>query len=887
MRIKKISVKNCGPIKEFDEDLASLNVIYGKNEQGKSFLVEFLIKCLFTNTSNWGYLRNIESSRGKVILEGLGGREVEFSLSSRSKKEQKLEDYFEKDPRGLPPSLCRLLVVKGGEFEIVKNESGVDKNLINDILSGKRILNSIKSNISATIQNAEIEERISINKMGEGKRYYEIKERLEKVNRIIEDVTKQYEAGEIKKIEIEIKELEEKKENLLKAKRYKAYLLSEEINKLKEKIEKLPHDEKISELKNFIEEFNKREERRKSMSNELDKIKKETENLQSLERKLEKILKAKRYLAYSLANEIKQKERELEKIPEDELSGLEGDISRYNEKNNELQRKISGLSELQEKTKHYEWLKEAKEYYLKYLSTPVRFTKFIEALPYLSLLSLMIATVLFLLGQRIPGTIFMLLTSISILWYKIGIKKYLAGIKQKEEVKSISDEFKKYFGFELNNVADIVSILNEQTTDYNKIVYLKDEISRIQENIQNLKVSIQDKFKKLLGTDINEQNWLDMLSELKNKKDDISKNIEDLKKEFNKLDVDETDFVKENPGIKFEKSEFERISKEVERLRELKRQEEEKSNEFQKFNDELKDLEKEIKQAFSEIIGEEVNQHEWKRKIQEIEKKRNDTLKNMKEKEGELRGLGVSEGEYERQNPGVEFSPGKIKEIENRINELKKTRENEGEKLLNLKSEICSFTDSDISSDWNLLIEKLYLKKEEIVRELNEVESNIIAGKLVSETIEELLREENEKIVEVMNSEEVKKLLLTLTKRYNKLSFDDDGNLLVSSDYETFPLKDLSTGAKEQVILALRMGFAKIVMGEDHAFLILDDAFQHSDYERRPILVESLVDLAKAGWQVIYLTMDDNIKELFDEKAKKLKNRYKKIELQTTSYNIA
>jgi uncharacterized protein YhaN len=51
-------------------------------------------------------------------------------------------------------------------------------------------------------------------------------------------------------------------------------------------------------------------------------------------------------------------------------------------------------------------------------------------------------------------------------------------------------------------------------------------------------------------------------------------------------------------------------------------------------------------------------------------------------------------------------------------------------------------------------------------------------------------------------------------------------------------------------------------------FLKKQDAFQHSDYDRRPRLIDQLFTLANEGWQIIYLTMDDNIRELFREKGK-------------------
>ena len=72
-------------------------------------------------------------------------------------------------------------------------------------------------------------------------------------------------------------------------------------------------------------------------------------------------------------------------------------------------------------------------------------------------------------------------------------------------------------------------------------------------------------------------------------------------------------------------------------------------------------------------------------------------------------------------------------------------------------------------------------------------------------------------------------------------------------------------------MLALRIGFSSKLLKKDTLFLILDDAFQHSDWERRETLVKILADIAKNGWQIIYLTMDDHIKGLFDKVGSKFK----------------
>jgi uncharacterized protein YhaN len=52
-------------------------------------------------------------------------------------------------------------------------------------------------------------------------------------------------------------------------------------------------------------------------------------------------------------------------------------------------------------------------------------------------------------------------------------------------------------------------------------------------------------------------------------------------------------------------------------------------------------------------------------------------------------------------------------------------------------------------------------------------------------------------------------------------------------------------------------------------FLVLDDAFQHADWERRERLMDEVIRLGKKGWQILYLTMDDHIRDLFHDRGVK------------------
>ena len=151
----------------------------------------------------------------------------------------------------------------------------------------------------------------------------------------------------------------------------------------------------------------------------------------------------------------------------------------------------------------------------------------------------------------------------------------------------------------------------------------------------------------------------------------------------------------------------------------------------------------------------------------------------------------------------------------------------------------------------------------------------------VNTAIEEFREEEDAGITDGLKRDELTKPLQALTAgRYNRIKQDEESGLVcVTDEDEEYPLADTSTGAQEQILLALRIGFASIVMEGQTAFLILDDAFQHSDWDRRKNLIAEILRLVKTGWQVFYFAMDDHIRDLFLEAGGELGNRFRSLEL--------
>ena len=153
VRIAEIKVESVGPLPSFTMTPAILNLIYGHNECGKTYLVEFIIRSLFKNTSSWE-LRDIAIERGQIQVAGLGEKPVAFTLTG---KKRKLEDYLHDSNPNLPVNLPRLLVVRGADLKIVHDDNrSTDRIVFRDYLSGAETLDGIEKNIKPTVRKATI-----------------------------------------------------------------------------------------------------------------------------------------------------------------------------------------------------------------------------------------------------------------------------------------------------------------------------------------------------------------------------------------------------------------------------------------------------------------------------------------------------------------------------------------------------------------------------------------------------------------------------------------------------------------------------------------------------------------------------------------------------------
>lgn len=859
IRIKEINIDNLGPIKPGRYQFNNINLIYSNNEGGKSLLVEFILRSLFSKKSIWGYNREI--GNGKIIVSGINDKSISYSPASKDK----LDKYFEKKLNTFQTSLTKLLIIKSGETNINEGPQGIDVNTLKELLSSKNTLDKIDSKIQKTIQNANFTNNfINIDNTGEGKTYKDLKDtQLQKINQLINKLNDN-KINEELKLKNEIEELKVKKENLLKAKKYKAFELFIKKQKLENELNDYP-DYKLEELKKKLNDYAKFKENIDKLENDSKNISEEIKKFKNVRVDYEKQLNAKRNKAYKLDNQIKEITLKLSKISDDDLNKLDNKIINYKEKLIDYQNNAKELETLEEKNKDFNWVKNIEKNYYDLKQNAYNQT--------VSITYLIIAAIVFISGlvvsivskNIIIGSVIMLLGFGFSIYFSFNLRKLLKNKAKNDELERLQNSFKEKFKNELDD-AYLATLISE--LDVSKLIdRVKDEQTKLLNEINRLKAEIENQLFQIFSKNIDEADWLIELNNYKQERNKDNNTLNSLKLELAKLAVDVTDYYTNDIDEEYNSSKLLDLQNKLKDLDNLEKQLNNIELDLKNENDKLDKVKAEIRKVF-DSLNIQIPENEWKDKLDDLINTTTKIKNDINAIAGELNGLGIDPDDFITEDPGIKFDPTHLLNLENLINDKSNQLKELEKENLDYKGEIANITGLSTKDDWNTLIDQLYAKQNEILNQLKHQESFIIAGILVHQAISELLRAEDEHIQNSINSPNFSDLLFEITGKYKNLTIDDDGKILISSDTAEYKLQDLSTGTKEQVLFALRVTLAEKIL-DDKAFFILDDAFQHSDYDRRPKLIDQVFSLADRGWQIIYLTMDEHIRDVFTNKGVK------------------
>lgn len=280
-------------------------------------------------------------------------------------------------------------------------------------------------------------------------------------------------------------------------------------------------------------------------------------------------------------------------------------------------------------------------------------------------------------------------------------------------------------------------------------------------------------------------------------------------------------------------------------------------------------------------VSEEPFIPKWREQISLRKTHLKDLLESQKSKERELDRLNVPEGDYLQEGSEIGWDQKLASELEKRLRDQVERQHQSQIELGQLKTEVAAVTEV-LSGDWEELIGSLEEKIVETEKEYKEITAEIIAKICVVSTVRELQEKEDELITENLKNPEFTLDIQQISgNRFSGFSWDGGNLKLAQSGTESLSQEFLSTGTKEQVMIALRLLFSRHYLDGEPGFLLLDDAFQNSDWDRRADMVDHLIELVRSsGWQFFYFTMDDHLRDLFRSKAAVIPDDFQYYELE-------
>ncbi len=286
MEINKLKINNYGKLKEKEIELKKgINLIYGKNEAGKSTLLNFITNCFYGISKNKNGKEISDFERYTPwIGEEFSGK-LEYKLDNQEKFEI-YRDFRKKNPK-----------IFNEQMEDISKEFNIDKNKGNEFFYEQTKVDEALFLSTILVNQNEVklekqEQNILIQKIanlvGTGEDNVSFKRAIDRIDRrkLDEIGTERSREKPINILEKEIQKLEQEKSELEKYQDIK-YEIEEDKNKLNEEIEKLENENKnLKEIKLIYE--NKKIEKEK-INLKIDLKNENKEKINIIKNKIEKI----------------------------------------------------------------------------------------------------------------------------------------------------------------------------------------------------------------------------------------------------------------------------------------------------------------------------------------------------------------------------------------------------------------------------------------------------------------------------------------------------------------------------------------------------------------------------------------------------------------------
>jgi len=133
----------------------------------------------------------------------------------------------------------------------------------------------------------------------------------------------------------------------------------------------------------------------------------------------------------------------------------------------------------------------------------------------------------------------------------------------------------------------------------------------------------------------------------------------------------------------------------------------------------------------------------------------------------------------------------------------------------------------------------------------------------IIDILQQIAQEDKQKIASLFGAESlISQHFQQITdQRYQLVEFDQEQSKIMVHNTQGKPIdpKKLSAGTYDQLYFAIRLGLAQKLL-DGPGFFIMDDPFLKSDQGRLQKQLQMLLDLTEQGWQIIYFSAKDEVK---------------------------
>ncbi|MCG2791047.1 MAG: AAA family ATPase [Actinomycetia bacterium] len=367
----------------------------------------------------------------------------------------------------------------------------------------------------------------------------------------------------------------------------------------------------------------------------------------------------------------------------------------------------------------------------------------------------------------------------------------------------------------------------------------------------------------------------------------LAKEFERIKLNLSKYGLDAKDMGEILSNIQKFNEEYDKKNSEIQDIKRKKENLEGKINELR--NTAIPNIDKKMKDAGDKIdeikiksgeksLGEYTEKIKSKHKLERLIEEQKSVLESHFEGNSEKLEESISQwekaigvlAEYKEKSREIKYSEAAVSEFEEKKRGFEEELEEINDKMELLQKEM-EYIQRKVNEILRAEEEYLYCKtsidleavEDRLQRFININESNKDNALEAIKIFEEIEVEEKEKVSELFGEESsISKYFNEITDGfYKEVTFrQETGGIEVKRmDGEILGAEKLSGGAHDQLYFSIRLALGEKLLKGNKGFFILDDPFVKADPDRLKRQINTLKNITKLGWQVLYFSAKGEI----------------------------